>query len=527
MNVSGVDPWGGVTPRGWQAESLLIVMRELSEGRGPLVSVVTGAGKSYLQRAVTVEVLRRPKPGVVVIDVPSEALVEQLARTLAEHPALQWRVGRYYGKSKNLVPDGVIVACRDSLPRLATALRVRGWPVRLWIADEAHLSPDRQVAWAAEVGPARMLGVTATPYRSGATDVLPLWDRVVYRWSMSQAVAAGDLLLPTIVGARRVDDLDAECARLIAEHVAEDPRRRVVCNAVAVADAEAYAERLAADGIGALAVHAKMPMKERDRRRDMLRDGEIGCLVHVATLVEGVDWPWLTTIALRRQALIAREDPRKGGSRVRLVQEVGRCMRARDGKPGAWVIDQVGVLSAIGLVHGEALAADADEAGEEEEADPQPVSRAARNRKAREAVLSRPMMDWEGWIGMAHEMGVAAGLIQRDPDALRRMERASAPTSAQVRAMRDRLGEGEGRAKRIYLPRRMAAVLEIVMRRIVAGEGSRGLASDVLALAAAGGRAYHAEHTATGRYPSGDGTWWRAVVPPMLDGIDIDALEGR
>jgi superfamily II DNA or RNA helicase len=519
MNAATPDVWGpGVVPRWWQAEYLPTLIGTLRAGKvAPLVSVVTGAGKSIYQRAVVVWALSADRPGIVVVDVPSEALVRQLSATMAAHPALSGRVGQYYGKRKQIPDRGVVIACRDSLPRLATALRVRGVPVRMYMADEAHLSPDRQIAFVAEVKPARIVGVTATPYRASPKESLPLWDEVLFRYSMSEAFGHGVLLEPQILGLPVPMDPDDGSEWLIREHAHRGP---VVVNASDIADAEAYAERLTAGGISALAVHSQMSDDERDRRRDMLRDGEIACLVHVATLVEGIDWPWLTTICLRRQAWTAKGDPRKGGSRVRLVQEVGRAMRVMDGKPGCYILDPGGVMVGMGLVHAAALAAVADE---EEPVKPRPMSQAERRRKAREDVMCHPLSDLEAWVARAIESAVEMGQMVRPPQGAG--WRAEEPTTAQTRNLATRIEGADGGKRRIWLPRRLAVMCELAAARCVEGSGSRGLAADVIGLISAGGAAAHKVRTATGRYPSGDGTWWRGRIPDLPSGLDAEALE--
>jgi hypothetical protein len=67
--------------------------------------------------------------------------------------------------------------------------------------------------------------------------------------------------------------------------------------------------------------------------------------VHCQLLTEGVDLPWLRWLALRRPV----------SSPVRLVQEVGRVLRAARGKAEAVLYDPHDCLGAVGLVHAAAL----------------------------------------------------------------------------------------------------------------------------------------------------------------------------
>jgi superfamily II DNA or RNA helicase len=522
------DPWGGLEPRRWQAEALPVVMGELVKGGGPLVWACTGAGKSIFQRAVIASVLSRPRPGVVVVDVPSQALVRQLASTLDAHPLLTGRVGQFYGERKRLHEDGVIVVCRASLDRLQAEIVGRGWPVRLYMADEAHVSPDRQAAFLAAVEPARRIGVTATPFRSDVRDSLSLWDRVVVEYGLPDAIRDG-VLVPfrSVVWDGESGEVDDVCREMMRAHAHIGP---MLANATDIADAEGFAEHLRRGGVEALAIHSGQTTKERDRLAGMLRDGQIAALVHVATLVEGVDWPWLRVLCLRRQAYIRARaladgegggggeayedgeafDPSLGGSRVRLVQEVGRTLRASEGKTEAVILDPMGVCDLIGLAHGSNIGGEAEErkkAEREEEAKPREV-------KARDLVMVYGASQIMAWISQAHQFAEMAGVIERSRGRRWRVEAAS---QRQI----DALGKAAAK-RRIYLPRTIAHMVRAAMDMILASPGtaSKGAASDVLGLIMAGQTAYFDEKDRIGRWPEGE-DYWRAVVPPLPGGITI------
>ena len=384
--------WAGRVPRVWQAEALPCALAALDAGRRSIVRAATGSGKSALQgHLISLLVPRLALDEVIVVTVPTQHLTEQLAQTIAHHVGDATLVSRYYERERELA--SVIVTCHASLAPaqealacpecsgevagarelegeqrataraimvawamddeaptpcqrlhehrracalapdsgLVHALREAGLRVAYWIADECHKTACGQVeTWARWSEPARQLGFTATPWRSGESDRLTRWDDLAYDYGPVRAIADGVILAPEIVawGGDRALPVDDVALEMIATHLAAHPGPGVV-SAASVADAIAYAERLRVVGVRAEVVSYRDRPHERARRLDALRDGEIDALVYCSLLAEGVDLPWLEWLCLRRTA----------SSRVRLPQEVGRVIRTHPGKRGAWVLD--------------------------------------------------------------------------------------------------------------------------------------------------------------------------------------------
>jgi len=311
-----MTPWStGRPPRRWQREALAAVLADWRAGRDAgLVSAIMGAGKTALVCELCAVALHWGWS--VVVSVPSSRLVSQTVAALADRLGAcgQWDQHRRER-------GAVTVACVDSLPSLTG-------PVDLWICDEAHGSEsDVPIAWCADVAPEWRLGLSATPYRADEAHALSLFTHVTYAYTAGDAVAEG-VLVPWRLHRPRGDgervDLDDACAEWIA--TATGPG---IVSADDIADAEAYAAVLSDRGVRALAVHSRMPRRAVDARIEALRTGELSALVHVALLVEGVDLPWLRWLCLRRRR----------GSRVAFAQEVGRVLRAHDGKTFADIFD--------------------------------------------------------------------------------------------------------------------------------------------------------------------------------------------
>lgn len=509
-----VDLWGeSVTPRKWQAEALPIVQRELRQGGGPLLWACTGAGKSILQRAIVAWVLSSDKPGVIVVDVPTQNLVKQMSATLEAHPWLAGRVGVFYGNKKKVIDRGVIVCCRPSLRHLVSVIVANRWPVRLYMVDEAHIAPDRQREFIGrlvdeELGPGRKIAVTATPYRSDIKDSLTLWDRVVVEYNLNDATRDG-VLVPyehkTWDGPSSVD-IDDACAQMLREHAHHGP---MLANAVDIEDAKSFASRLREAGLSADYICGRHSAKRREALASRLRDGDLDCLVHVATLVEGVDWPWLRVLCLRRQAMtrykaLAEGVSDSGGSRVRLVQEIGRALRVHPGKDCAYILDPAGVCGFVGLAHSESIGERETEPG----AAPPGEPRGPREDSQREACFTISTDRVLSWVSQAHQFAVFAGHIEKPRGYA---WRSSEPSEKQLVLLQRIADQGK-----VCLPEPMPRMVLAAAEALLAHPNiaTKGAVSDVIGLVFAGRDAFFNAKNKTGQWPVDD-SWWRAMIPSL------------
>lgn len=361
LSVSPLWPGSPVEPRAWQARALPLVVEAVRNGERPVVSAVPGAGKSHLigrfAKLADDKVQRQGRNRRIVIATPTVALVRQLAATIAEHvgPA---RVGVFYGEKKQ--PDRpVIVVCNPSLEGLAEVLEALGAPVALLIQDECHSSEAQQVkAVVPRLNPSGMVGFTGTPFRSVESESLSLWTTVAVRYTLAEALRdrvlvpwgceEGGRFVPFLspkVPCDETDYLDAVCLEMIRRY----GRGPGVVSALTTADADAFAAYLCANGVRAAAIHSKAAAP--DALVDDLRTGRLSALVHVNMLSEGVDFPWLRWLCMRRPV----------AARVRFVQEMMRPLRAAPGKPYATLLDPHDLLGQHGIAHAEALGTVLDE----------------------------------------------------------------------------------------------------------------------------------------------------------------------
>lgn len=402
--------WHGVTPRAWQAAALPLALSAIRDGKRAVVQAIMGSGKSVLIAEVC-----RAAHGRIVVTVPTVALVDQLAGTIGARLG-EGQIGRFYTHAKE-ADRRVTICCLPSLPQLV-ALAGFG-PPDLWIADEAHRTDGPRTAEAYEtLKPTAALGFSATPFLADERDELKLWDEEIYSYGVGQAMKDG-VVVPFDVrsweGANNLP-VDEVCTQMIREVLHYGPG---LTNAKTTDDADAYALALTARGIAADSVHSKMARPEVAAVMDRLKSGELRCVVHVNMLSEGVDYPWLRWLCLRRPV----------GSRVRFCQEVGRVLRSHPGKERAILLDPHDLLGSFALSYDAILSGMGEEKGEPMD---QELREAMQDDPAQpfEVRLARKLKAWKAYIRRLYYAGLGAGAY--DVRVKSTSWRPCEPTPAQI-----------------------------------------------------------------------------------------------
>ena len=461
MNTAIDAKWAGITPRRWQAEALPLILQSLRRRERGIVSAIMGSGKSVLIARICAS-----GRGRVLVTVPTIRLVEQLSATIAEQ--CPGEVGRYFTDEKTATAR-ITVACIDSVP---TLVKDPAWPgpPALWIADECHATQAPTIlSTYADLAPQRAIGFTATPFRASESEELSLWDREIYTYGVRDALQDG-VIVPFRVlqwDGKEDADLDEACRIMIQKH-GEGPG---LVNATSIDDAEQFAEFLTASGVRAEAVHSKLPREEIAARLDRLRAGALAAVVHVNMLAEGVDFPWLRWLCLRR----------KVGSRVRFCQEVGRVLRAHPGKTEAVLLDPHDLMGALALSYEAVLAGmvqpeeDVPYAEELREAE---KAAEAQGKKSDPTLYPVTLIAWRRYLRSLYLGAVGAGIIECRVKSTRwRRYPATTGPRGQVQMIEKLLG-GMTRDTSIPLPHRK--MLATVAKN--AETLSRGDCSDLISL---------------------------------------------
>ena len=357
--MSDIQYWKGAkfAPRDWQERALPLLIEAIKKRQRPIVSAIMGSGKSVLiAELVWVALHKTPKDACVVVTAPRQSLVAQLAKTIEDRVGIG-KVGMFYTYKKEW-DKRVVVCCNASAMTLAGALQANNKNVVMLVGDEVHGTESEKFKDSyINLKPACAIGFTATPFRSSEKESLSLWTDVAYRYTAADALRDGVIVPWQLCHWEDFDfdltKVDQICYQLIRMR-GEGPG---IVNALDIADAEKFSKYLTAWGIESRAVHSKLPKHVQEQALRQLQYGEIKCVVYVSLLSEGVDLPWLRWMCLRRPVQ----------AKVRFVQEVGRVLRAHEGKKHAVIMDPHDLFSLHGLVYPEAIGEILETADEDEE----------------------------------------------------------------------------------------------------------------------------------------------------------------
>lgn len=323
----------GRTWRRWQLEATDASREGLRAHRSGVVQAATGVGKGDLLAGIAAGSRTR-----VLVNVHRQDLVTDLAARIR----LVGECGIVMGKQRDC-DARVVVGCTPSLVNRLDDLGTFG----LLITDEAHMATSPMHRKLHHLAPLH-LGFTATPFRSapnGATMGLGLVFRAIfYRYSLQQAIAAGDLCridgltvktktsleaVPTkngdFLSAELSDAVDVPARNNLVLDYFEGDTTLAFC--AGIQHAVHLAELARTRGIAAEAVWGDDP----ERREKLVRfhTGETRLLTSADLLLVGYDEPRISTILFGRPTQ----------SRVLFTQGVGRGTRLWPGKERLRLID--------------------------------------------------------------------------------------------------------------------------------------------------------------------------------------------
>ncbi len=235
------------------------------------------------------------------------------------------------------------------------------------IVDEAHhvLASSYRQLW--QVYPeARILGVTATPYRMRKSSFTRLFDTLVeslpvcdfinegylanYRYyTVSDRMAViqyvNRLNKFNVEGDYLTKDLDECCNKdeeisfLVDCYETYAAGKKGVVYAVNQSHGERIAEQFRKRGITALSIDSKTPAKERTQALDAFREGKLRVLVNVELFTEGFDCPSIEFVLLARPTR----------SLALYLQQVGRALRPSPTGEDVIILDVAGLYGRFGL----------------------------------------------------------------------------------------------------------------------------------------------------------------------------------
>lgn len=342
-----------------QIEALTALRASRAEGRRrALVVLATGLGKTWLAAFDMLQL--RDELGVKSVRVLFVAHRRELLRQAAEtyrrlilSNSLALRIGWFLGDEGDLSAD-LVFASVAKLARKGNVEKLARQHFDYVVIDEVHHAAARSYRSILDnIDPTFLLGLTATPDRADANDILGLFDdHIAYRADIARGVEVGRLVPFRYYGLRDEIDytnipwrnrrFDSEQLAAAAQTEArmqtlwrswqDHAATRTLVFCCSVAHALFVKNWLAGRGVRARAVYAGAGSDDREGSVLDLARGTIDALCSVDVFNEGVDVPMVDRVVMLRPT----------ESSVVFLQQLGRGLRVADGKSSVTVIDFVG-----------------------------------------------------------------------------------------------------------------------------------------------------------------------------------------
>jgi superfamily II DNA or RNA helicase/diadenosine tetraphosphate (Ap4A) HIT family hydrolase/SOS-response transcriptional repressor LexA len=347
-----------LVPRPWQTAALaeLEKLRERGYSRA-LVAVATGMGKTWLAafdaRQVGTKLGRRPRVLVIAHRAHILAQAEAALSLVLDSVFAEGRTAWYLANRSELSGD-LVIASVQKLSRPEGLDRLAEEHFDYVIMDEvhhAHAPSYRRVL--ARIRGDFVLGLTATPERTDGVDVASIFDdNLAYHASIGDGIAEESLVPFHYIGIKdtvdfrqipwrngRFDPAELEERVVRSERMERlwsamqaHPARRTLVFCCSRRHAIFTRDWLRAKRMTSAAVISGGGGDSYGESLQRLRSGDLQTLCVVDMFNEGLDIPAVDCVVMLRPT----------ESKVIFLQQLGRGLRATDGKSHLIVIDFVG-----------------------------------------------------------------------------------------------------------------------------------------------------------------------------------------
>lgn len=349
---------GAYDPRPWQTEALaaLLKIRETGYSRA-LVAVATGMGKTWLAafdaKQVGVSLGRRPRVLVIAHRAHILAQAEAALSLVLDQSFGEGKTSWYIGASSELDGD-LVIASIQKLSRPSGLDRLAEEHFDFVVMDEvhhAHAPSYRRVL--ARLNAGFILGLTATPERTDGVDVASIFDdNLAYHASIGDGIAEESLVpfhylgikdtvdfgqIPWRNGRFAMEELEDRVIRSermdrLWKTMEKHPAERTIVFCCSRRHALFSRDWLRSKGLHAAAVFSGSGSDSYSESLENLRRGHLQCLCVVDMFNEGLDIPAVDRVIMLRPT----------ESKVIFLQQLGRGLRASEGKSRLLLIDFVG-----------------------------------------------------------------------------------------------------------------------------------------------------------------------------------------
>lgn len=335
-----LEPPKQFTLRPYQTECVDSVLDNWKEFQKVLAVLPTGAGKTIIFSKVT----ERSLPGRTLILAHREELIEQAASKIHSSTGIVAEVEK--AERKASLSANVVVASVQTLQ----GERLKGWSQNHFariVVDEAHHAlSDTYQRILKHFCTARVLGVTATPFRGDKKNLGALFETVAYEIGLIDLIKQGYLSpiriksvplqidlnnVRTISGDYDLDQVDQALDPILTKAAAaisqEAANRKVLVFLPLRKTSQKFASIL--NEIGIPAKHVDGSSEDRKEILESFGNGDFQVLCNAMLLTEGYDEPSVDCVCILR--------PTK--SQPLYAQMVGRGTRLNKGKKDCLLLD--------------------------------------------------------------------------------------------------------------------------------------------------------------------------------------------
>lgn len=335
----------GFSLRPYQNECISSIRQTFKKEDFQLIQLPTGAGKTV----VFWDYISKYCKSALIV-VPSVHLAEQVEEASKHfiHPSL---LSAKIGRRRDVIIKPYHIVSSMGILRQKSLDELNQHEFDVMVIDEAHKARaqnfERTIPKLTCVK--KVLGVTATPYRTDQKSLLTIFKSLTYKKNLMELIKEGYLCdlkgirIQTqiaLVNDSKGSDFAATSlykqlnkkarndliVEIYSKHCAN---KKTLIFCINIAHTEEIAHLLKGKGIKAQAIHGKMPLNQRSQILKDFRDGKIEVLTNAQLLTEGFDEPSIEALILAR--------PTK--SRVLYMQMIGRGTRTYPGKKFCIVID--------------------------------------------------------------------------------------------------------------------------------------------------------------------------------------------
>ena len=328
--------------RKYQQEAVNAIFKEWNDKSRILLVQATGTGKTIVFSSVAKQV--SDNGGRVLILAHRDELISQAQEKIYQAQKIEVGIEKAQYHSND---ESVIVG---SVQTLGNRKRLDSFPNNYFthiVIDEAHHATASQYQTILQhFSKAKVLGVTATPYRGDKEDLSEIFDGIAYEYTLIQAIKEKYLAPITVkqipvqldltkvhssYGDYKVNELGdilqpylEEIAAIMAE---ECKNRKTVVFLPLISTSQEFAELLRENGLNAVEINGNTP--DRKEILQEFNDGGIDVLCNSMLLTEGWDCPSVDCIVNLRPTR----------SETLHTQIIGRGTRICEGKKDLLVLD--------------------------------------------------------------------------------------------------------------------------------------------------------------------------------------------